>query len=298
MGSNIENARRASSRSVGRGLVGVGILLLLLANLSSMASATGGDGGGNEECDSVLPGSFLIAKFEVNGSGDYVLADGEPGVVTLSNTDSTGGDWTSTEPVSAVIVKGGPANDGGTLYDPPVFSGSFSDDGLPPVGGGTPAISHVTFCGLPEQPTTTTTEAPTTTTTEAPTTTTTEAPTTTTTEAPTTTTTEAPTTTTTEAPTTTTTEAPTTTTTEAPTTTTTVPGGEVTTTTEAEGTTTTAPETTTTTIPTAVLGTTFDQQPPLPATGTTRTLALAAVGLGLVTVGSVLVLLRRGESAA
>jgi hypothetical protein len=71
MGSPTETRGPVSSRSIGRGLVGFGVLLLLIANLASMASATG-PGGGNAECEELLPGSFFIAKFNVSG-GEYVF---------------------------------------------------------------------------------------------------------------------------------------------------------------------------------------------------------------------------------
>jgi LPXTG-motif cell wall-anchored protein len=46
-----------------------------------------------------------------------------------------------------------------------------------------------------------------------------------------------------------------------------------------------------------VLGTSFEQEPPaLPATGSDRALALGGIGLGLIVLGSVLVLLRRDEA--
>src|SRR5262245_38460314 len=210
MGSTVRAASpdrsKRSTRSIERGLIGLGVALLLFANLASGVDAAG-PGGGNTECDSVLPGSVLIAKFDASG-GTYHLDAGTAGIVTLSNTSPTGGDWTSTVGISVVIVKGGPANDGGTFYDPPATSGSFSNVNLPPVGAGnTPNISHVSFCALPGEPTTTTSEA--TTSSSEPTTSSSE-PTTTSSE-PTTTTSE-PTTTSSE-PTTTTSE-PTTTTSE------------------------------------------------------------------------------------
>src|SRR5262245_15629826 len=142
MGSTVQaGSPDRSSRSIGRGLIGLGVVLLLFANLAPTADASAGPGGGNTECASLLPGSVLIAKFEANG-GVYTLDAGTPGIVTLSNTTPDGGDWTSTVPIDLVIVKGGPANDGGTFYDPPATSGSFSNEGLPPVGAGnTPNIS-------------------------------------------------------------------------------------------------------------------------------------------------------------
>jgi LPXTG-motif cell wall-anchored protein len=122
------------------------VLLLLAGSLLPAAAAGGnvseGDLDGYDWCD----------KFEWKGEG-YVL-DGELAYVTITSGDVTGGTFTSTAPVSVVFVKGGPDNDGGTVYDPPVVAGSFSDDGLPDVGNdNVPGISNITFCGdEPELP--------------------------------------------------------------------------------------------------------------------------------------------------
>jgi hypothetical protein len=130
--------------------------LLLLAGVVQTTSSTN---GGNQSCPS---GTSLIAKFEY-GSHSYHFdsPSGNEHVVTLSHESADGAWWASTKPISAIIVKGGPAS---VLYSiaPPQVTGSFSNSGLPPVGhGNTPDISNVQFCGS-NIPVTTTTSASTT----------------------------------------------------------------------------------------------------------------------------------------
>jgi LPXTG-motif cell wall-anchored protein len=121
----------------------------------------------------------------------------EPVEFTISNVRVDGQhmtfDFESSVPIRLLFAKG--YQDAGRTYDfaEPVTSGTASTADLPH----NEYIKHVIICPVPEQPTTTTTEA-TTTTTEA-TTTTTEAPTTSTSEV--TTSTTAPTTSSTVAPT-------------------------------------------------------------------------------------------------
>ena len=279
----------------------VGALVLLVGMLATTSSH-----GGNTECPE---GTVLVAKFNYQsgssddddddedeesdedrdsrssssdedddddgdkGSGKYVFEkpSGNKDVVKISDANAKGGVWTSTTPISAIIVKGGPGSKTTTLT-PAQTAGTFSNKDLPKVGGGknTPDISNLQFCG-PTKPVTTTTAS---TTTTAPTTTSTSTTTTstTTTEAPTTTTTtttvvpptsEAPPTS--EGPTTTSTTTTSTTTTEAPTTTTTTT--TVPPTTEAP-TTTVAP---TTEVPPTTEGPTSTTEPTTTTEATTTT---------------------------
>ena len=142
----------------------VGALMLVVGMLSTTSSH-----GGNAECPD---GTVLVAKFEYSG-GKYKFEkpSGNQNVVTISDANAKGGVWTSTTPISAIIVKGGPGSKTTTLT-PPQTSGTFSNKDLPEVGrGNTPDISNLQFCG-PKTPVTTTTAKPTTTTTVKPTTTT------------------------------------------------------------------------------------------------------------------------------
>ncbi|MDZ7734389.1 MAG: DUF5979 domain-containing protein [Acidimicrobiia bacterium] len=98
------------------------------------------------DCVDVAPGTELVAKYEVED--DVYVFEKPPGnetVVTLSDEDLEGGDWSSTIPIGAVIVKGGPNSDT-TLHDPAAASGSFDNQGLP----GRPDISNIQFCGDPD----------------------------------------------------------------------------------------------------------------------------------------------------
>jgi LPXTG-motif cell wall-anchored protein len=202
--------------------------------------------------------------------------------------------FTTNIPVSAVYVK---AANGGNLYtfNPPVTSASGLESPKD-------SISHLTFCWSDE--TTTTTAKETTTTTAEETTTTTAEETTTTTAEETTTTTAEETTTTTKPDDTTTTTAEETTTTTAEETTTTTKPDDTTTTTADEETTTTVPDETTTSAPRRATTTLPGDSvsPPkgvkvttvpvaageLPRTGTDTSLPIVA-GLGLLTLGGVLV---------
>jgi hypothetical protein len=167
----------------------LGAFVMTLAALPFVGGSTATAANPSEDCPD---GTTAVAKYEWKGSG-YVAEFGGD-VVTVTG-DTTSGTFTSTVPISAVFVKG--AQDGKTdFYDPPVLSGTFTSSGLTNPGG-TPAISHVTFCtGGPSTPETT----PPTTTSSAPVTTTSSAPVTTTSSAPVTTTSSAPVTTTSSAP--------------------------------------------------------------------------------------------------
>jgi hypothetical protein len=95
-------------------------------------------------------GTTLLAKFEWSG-GRYKFEKpkGNEAVVFVTG-DAKGGTWTSTLPVSMVILKGS-AGYAWTTYDPAAFSGTFSNQILPPNSGGQiPDISNIQFCG-PEE---------------------------------------------------------------------------------------------------------------------------------------------------
>jgi hypothetical protein len=104
------------------------------------ATPTDDNGNPNESCPT---GTFLIAKFEWQG-GSYVQSEGTPGIVTV-NGDETGGTWSSTTPISVVIIKGAT---GTHSYTPNgATNGSFSKFDLPLNNGGqAPDISNIQFC--------------------------------------------------------------------------------------------------------------------------------------------------------
>jgi len=196
-------------------------------------------------------GTELVAKFEYDdGKYEYEGSHANRNVVKITNGKKSGGNWTSTRSIAAIVVKGGPGSKIMTL-NPPQKSGSFNNNGLTTGGKGknTPDISHVLFCEPKGGGTTTTSTTSTTTTTTTTSTTTSTTTTTTTSTVP-----EETTTTTTEPEETTTTTTSTSTTTssvpeeETTTTSTTEPEGTTTSTTEPEeSTTTTEPQGTTTT---------------------------------------------------
>ena len=149
-------------------------------------------------------GTTLIAKFNYSHHDyDFEKPAGNEHVVTLSHESADGAWWSSTQLVSAIIVKGGSSS---VLYSiaPPQVTGSFSNEGLPDAGHShhPPDISNVQFCG-PNGPAGTTTTAQATTTSSSTTSTSTSTSTTTSTSQPTSTTCGQCETTTTHVPTTT-----------------------------------------------------------------------------------------------
>jgi hypothetical protein len=138
-------------------LVALGAVLATVGSLQTTSSSASG------LCPS---GTELIAKFEFTG-GMYVFAGPQSNadVVTITNGTSVGGDWVSSAPIVAVIVKGG-VDAVMTTYTPPQTGGHFTNENLPKVGSEqTPDISHVEFCGTSGGTATTTTTNGTTTTT-------------------------------------------------------------------------------------------------------------------------------------
>ncbi len=95
---------------------------------------------GNPTCVDVLgPGALTVAMPSGKG-GTFTNTDGVR--VTVTTTSGSTLDWTSTAPIHAVIVKGGPH---AQVY--PSLGGAEAGEGLStPNGAGT---SHVLFCYLP-----------------------------------------------------------------------------------------------------------------------------------------------------
>jgi len=86
--------------------------------------------------------------FDGNGTFLAKFFDGHENLITILNSDGTYFDWSATNSIGAVIVKGGNAANV-FYYDPQ----AFSDSGLysPLNASGKPAeISHVTFCWNPD----------------------------------------------------------------------------------------------------------------------------------------------------
>lgn len=92
--------------------------------------------------------TILVAKFEYNEStGTYVQTEGQEGIITIGEgANASGGSWTSTVEIKAVVVKG--STDCSTDWrSPTATSGTFSNEDLQPTSGGEqPDISSVTFC--------------------------------------------------------------------------------------------------------------------------------------------------------
>ena len=93
-------------------------------------------------------GSTTIAHLDLVDGVYLSSTDGSP--VTITDGTATGGTWTSTELVSAVVVKGGPGSSTTTI-DPAQLAGVFDNSQLAPVDSVVPQITSVQFCG-PEAP--------------------------------------------------------------------------------------------------------------------------------------------------
>ncbi len=94
----------------------------------------------------------MVSKFEVVG-GAYVFERpaGNDSVVTLTSTTATGGSWSSTVPIGAIIVKGGNGQFAQELASP-ATSGTFDNGDLAVSGSPTPDISNIQFyCGDPAE---------------------------------------------------------------------------------------------------------------------------------------------------
>ncbi len=85
-----------------------------------------------------------IARYDVL---DGVYLPDTPGApVVVDDGRPNGGTWTSSELISAVVVKGGPGS-ATTTVDPAQLAGAFDNSQLTPVDEVVPAILSVQFCG-------------------------------------------------------------------------------------------------------------------------------------------------------
>jgi hypothetical protein len=153
-------------------------------------------------------GAVFLAKFHRNGVV-FVFESpaGNENVVALANASGLGGNWSATEVVTHLALKGGQSIIV-EVVDPPAIAGTFSNQNLEPQGSSQnpPNIGNIVFCGN-GAPTPTPTGRPTATVTVTPTAsptstaTATETPADTSTPTPTQTPSEMPTETPTETPT-------------------------------------------------------------------------------------------------
>jgi hypothetical protein len=183
-------------------------MVFLLANPADAVHQSPIEVKGNANCNAAT-GLTEVLRLEGNELADGTYAfDVGTGSVTIDITnDKTSFDWSSTDSIAAIFVKGG---NSGNLYDYRP-GGATSDTGLtapPGPQGQLQEISHITFC-IPDTATTTTsTTVPEETTTTVPEETTTTVPEETTTTVPEETTTTVPEETTTTVPEETTTTIP------------------------------------------------------------------------------------------
>ena len=119
MSSAMSSSRFARYLRVGPIIMALGAVCVIGGIVGTTASTN----GGNQSCPS---GTVLIAKFEYEHNYDFVSPSGNEHVVTLSHTSADGATWHSTQPISYVIVKGGPNS---VLYTiaPAKTDGTFSN---------------------------------------------------------------------------------------------------------------------------------------------------------------------------
>lgn len=105
------------------------------------------EGAGKTASNSSCPvGTHLVAKFNFSG-GSYVFEkpEGNENVVEITNGSASSGDWTSSEDISVIILKGSTDTDVITL-DPEATSGSFDNGNLYTSSNQQADISNVQFC--------------------------------------------------------------------------------------------------------------------------------------------------------
>lgn len=131
------NERTITPTRAGAALAVVGAVLLGIGIFTSTGATV------QPRCPD---GTRLVARFDAYGS--RYRFDGPRGnndVVRLSATSPTGGRFSSSQPIAAVVVKGGPGSKD-TWITPAATSGTFSNDGLSPHSEVNPPISNVQFC--------------------------------------------------------------------------------------------------------------------------------------------------------
>lgn len=89
------------------------------------------------------------AKLNQDNPGVYTLLDGKITATIYRDGDYTGLNWTSTIPISYVLVKGGPQGGHMYVYNPPAYGDTGLYTPVNPSNNKPSAISHVTFyyCG-------------------------------------------------------------------------------------------------------------------------------------------------------
>jgi hypothetical protein len=129
-----------SSRATTGLRAGVSAMLIgaVLVGVGALTTTSASD---QPSCPS---GTAAIARYDVV-DGVYVAGTGGDKVSVVDGT-ATGGAWTSTQLVSAIVVKGGPGS-ATTTIDPSQLAGTFGNSKLTPVDGVVPAVLSVQFCG-------------------------------------------------------------------------------------------------------------------------------------------------------
>jgi hypothetical protein len=142
----------ALSANVTRRGIALAAILTLLASMAMLIVSAGaaeaarpahaGEKGGGNPNVSCPDGTLVVAKYEWSGGG-YTAEFGAD-VVTSLTGDASSAAFDSSEPIAAVVVKGG------TDTEIAVFDGAtggtVTNDGLVNKGGQTPDISNVKFC--------------------------------------------------------------------------------------------------------------------------------------------------------
>ena len=114
--------------------------VLVASNVAEARPGQVAQGNPNASCPE---GTVVVAKYEYTGGG-YLAEFGGDIVSVTGDADSA--TFTSSEPIFAVVVKGG--TDTKTVtFAGGVTSGTVTNEGLVNNGGQTPGISNLQFCG-------------------------------------------------------------------------------------------------------------------------------------------------------
>ena len=133
-----------------RSLPWIGVFAALVAALAGVLVASNtadaarpvqaAQGNPNSSCPD---GTVVVAKYELTGGG-YVAEFG--GDIVSVSGDADSATFTSSEPIFAVVVKGG--TDTKTVtFSGGATTGTVTNVGLVNKGGQTPVISNLQFCG-------------------------------------------------------------------------------------------------------------------------------------------------------
>ena len=135
-------------------LLAIGATAVLAASVSPVLVDPWQSGNAAFECAQIngYDYGYKIDSWNNSISGPFValFGDGHTNTITISNNNGTSFDWSATNSIGAVIVKGGPAANVFS-YIPQVFSDTNLYAPTNPNNNQPYGISHVTFCWDPDE---------------------------------------------------------------------------------------------------------------------------------------------------